>query len=59
MKHSDYEKQVKPCFYGFSQERAKGNPLSGPIVQGKALFFQNNLQEGDANFTASTGWFDP
>lgn len=42
----------------FSAQRQKGSPISGPILQEKALFFRNKLEEGEKDFTASSGWLD-
>lgn len=39
----------------FCQERERGVPLSGPLVQEKALRL-NSKMNGDASFTASQGW---
>lgn len=38
------------------QRRQKGALISGPILQDKAVFFRNQLQEGDDSFVASVGW---
>lgn len=58
MKKSEYEKTSEALFLWFSQQRQKGSPISGPILQEKALFFRNKLDEGEKDFTASTGWLD-
>lgn len=58
MKKSEYEKTSEALFLWFSQQRQKGNPISGPILKEKALFFRNELKEGDNTFTASEGWLD-
>lgn len=39
----------------FMQERERGVPLSGPIIQEKALSLNRKLR-GDPAFTASVGW---
>lgn len=58
MKKSDYEKTSEALFLWFSTQRQKGSPISGPILQEKALFFRNKLEEGEKDFTASSGWLD-
>lgn len=40
----------------FNRARAKGLPISGPMVQEKALKFASDL--GIPNFNASNGWLD-
>ncbi|GFW22884.1 jerky protein homolog-like [Trichonephila clavipes] len=37
--------------------KTKRNPLSGPIIQEKAIQL-NKLMNGDASFSASIGWLD-
>ncbi|XP_042315488.1 jerky protein homolog-like [Sceloporus undulatus] len=44
--------------YGVGRFRDKGVPISGPILQQKALHFQKEFDEGDLGFTASVGWLD-
>lgn len=39
----------------FTQKRAQGEPISGPILCEKAVQFNEKL-EGPSNFQASTGW---
>lgn len=58
MKRAEYEKTSEALFLWFSQQRQKGCPISGPILQEKALFFRNQLKEGEDDFTASVGWLD-
>lgn len=58
MKKAEYEKTSEALFMWFSQQRQKGSPMSGPILQEKALFFRNELKEGEDDFTASVGWLD-
>lgn len=41
-----------------TQQKQMGCPVSGPILQEKALFFRKEFEEGDEKFTASVGWFD-
>lgn len=57
-KQSLYDKVDKALFVWFTQERERGTPLSGLIVQEKALHL-NKLLNGDKSFSATTGWFDP
>lgn len=58
MKKAEYEKTSEALFLWFCQQRNKGCPISGPILQEKALHFRNELQEGEEDFTASIGWLD-
>lgn len=58
MKKCDYEKVSEALFLWFTQNRDKGVPMSGPILQEKALKFRNELNEGEPDFTASVGWLD-
>lgn len=57
MKESEFEKTSEALYLWFSSMREKGWPISGPILQEKALYFQRQLQEGES-FSASTGWLD-
>lgn len=43
-------------FEWFNRARAKGLPVTGPMLQEKALKFASDLQV--VNFTASNGWLD-
>ncbi|KAJ4437637.1 hypothetical protein ANN_17782 [Periplaneta americana] len=36
--------------------RSKGNPISGPVLQAKALDFHKIFQDDEETFTASVGW---
>lgn len=58
MKKCDYEKVSEALYIWFTQFRDKGVPISGPILQQKALHFRNEFNEGDPDFTASVGWLD-
>lgn len=58
MRTSDYEKTSKALFLWFTQQRSKGTPISGPILQEKAVFFRNQFKEGEEDFSASVGWLD-
>lgn len=44
-------------FLLFSQERHKRTPLSGPLIQEKAINL-NKMMNGDPNLSASNGWLD-
>lgn len=44
-------------FMWFSQQRSKGMPISGPMLQEKAIYFCQKMKEDD-NFSASTGWLN-
>ena len=39
----------------FKQERSKGLPISGPLVQAKVIYYWDKLHPGDNTFTASQG----
>uniref|UniRef100_K7GBZ6 HTH CENPB-type domain-containing protein n=1 Tax=Pelodiscus sinensis TaxID=13735 RepID=K7GBZ6_PELSI len=58
MKKCEYEKVSEALFLWFTQQRDKGMPLTGPILQEKALNFQKEFNEGKPDFTASVGWLD-
>lgn len=58
VKKSEFEKTGESLFMWFTQQRQKGAPISGPILQEKALFFRDLLKEGDESFSASVGWLD-
>lgn len=55
--NSIYEKLDEATFLWFTQERQKGVPISGPLIQEKALQL-NKMLNGDSTFTASNGWLD-
>jgi hypothetical protein len=42
----------------FTQIRDTGSPISGPILQAKALQFHKHCNAGEEQFTASIGWLD-
>ena len=48
----------KAVYTWLTQERARGIPLSGPIVMAKALSFAKQLSGEDNTFKASQGWLD-
>ena len=45
----------KSVFYWFSQKRSLGEPVSGTLLQEKALEINNKIN-GANSFTASSGW---
>ncbi|KAK9755047.1 Tc5 transposase DNA-binding domain [Popillia japonica] len=59
MKSSKNCKLNEAMFLWFTQQREKGAPLSGPIIQEKARKMFEKLGENASEFTAtSTGWLD-
>lgn len=54
MKKSSYEQLDKAMLEWFTQERALGNPISGPICASQVNFFSTFGLEGE--FDASSGW---
>jgi transposase-like protein len=58
MKKCEYEKVSEALFLWFTQQRENGVPITGPLLQEKALFFHKEFNEGDSDFTASIGWID-
>ncbi|GFU06603.1 jerky protein homolog-like [Trichonephila clavipes] len=56
-KQSLYDKVDNALHIWFTQERQRGIPLSGPIIQEKAIQL-NKLMNGDSSFSASIGWLD-
>ncbi|XP_042295721.1 jerky protein homolog-like [Sceloporus undulatus] len=58
MKKCGYEKVSEALYVWFLQFRDKGVPISGPILQQKALHFRKEFDEGEPGFTASVGWLD-
>lgn len=56
MRKSEYEKTSEALFLWFSQQRQKGSPISGPMLQHKALLFRKEFKEGEDDFSASVGW---
>ncbi|KAJ8897400.1 hypothetical protein PR048_002746 [Dryococelus australis] len=55
---TNYEKVSEALYVWFIQLRDKGVPISGPILQQKALHFRNEFNEGNLDFTGSVGWLD-
>uniref|UniRef100_H9GL84 HTH CENPB-type domain-containing protein n=1 Tax=Anolis carolinensis TaxID=28377 RepID=H9GL84_ANOCA len=58
MKKCDYEKVSEALYVWYMQFRDKSVPISGPILQQKALHFQKEFNEGDPDFSASNGWLN-
>uniref|UniRef100_K7GGY3 HTH CENPB-type domain-containing protein n=1 Tax=Pelodiscus sinensis TaxID=13735 RepID=K7GGY3_PELSI len=58
MKKCEYEKVGEALFLWFTRQRDKGIPITGPILQEKALSFQKEFNEGEPDFMASVGWLD-
>ncbi|XP_062523895.1 jerky protein homolog-like [Corticium candelabrum] len=61
MKLSTYEELERAVFMWFRQTREKGIPVSGPLLQAKALQLHEKLKESSqeedfGNFVASSGW---
>ncbi|XP_028649015.2 jerky protein homolog-like [Erpetoichthys calabaricus] len=54
---SSYEKLDEALFLWFTQARQKGIPITGPLIQEKALQL-NKLMDSDVSFTASCGFLD-
>ena len=48
----------KPLFTWFIQVRRPGLPVSGPLLQAKAIHSWEKLHMGDHTFTASQGWLN-
>lgn len=55
MKCSSLEQLDTAVYQWFIQARSEGVPLSGPIIQGKAMELHKKMN-GDPAFQASTGW---
>lgn len=58
MKSGEYNKIDEALYLWFTQQRDKGTPLSGPILQEKAISISEDLpvREAPDTFTASDGW---
>ena len=54
-KHKEVEEAL---FLWHEHLRGKGLPVSGPILQEKALQFKRQIEGEDSEFTASDGWLD-
>lgn len=57
-KQSQFDQVDEALFMWFSQERLKGTPLSGPLIQEKAIHLNKLLNGGESSFVASSGWLD-
>lgn len=59
MKESEFSEVSEALHLWFRQAREKGTPISGPILQEKALqFYEMFKKEGESDFVASVGWLD-
>lgn len=59
MKCSEYEQVSEALYQWFCVQKDKGTPVSGPILQEKALKFYDEIKdEVESGFTASYGWLD-
>ncbi|XP_046686190.1 jerky protein homolog-like [Homalodisca vitripennis] len=58
MKKGEYEQTSEALFLWFSNLRGVGSPISGPMLQAKAVEFNKRFKDGEANFSASDGWLD-
>lgn len=58
MKGGEYEKVSEALYLWFRSHRESGTPISGPLLQEKALKFYEEFKEGEPGFTASIGWLD-
>jgi len=57
MKKSGNEEVEECIFMWFIQRRSSGQPISGPLLCEKAIFFNTKLN-GDSTFKASSGWLE-
>ena len=59
IKEAQFEDLEKACYLWFMQQRARGAPVSGPLVQEKALqLFPDVYPDRDPeSFKGSSGWF--
>ena len=59
MKEAQFETLDKACYIWFLQQRSKGAPVSGPLLQEKALQLFPILypDRDEESFKASSGWF--
>ncbi|XP_023225692.1 tigger transposable element-derived protein 2-like [Centruroides sculpturatus] len=59
MKESDFNELSEALYIWFRQTREKGMPISGSILQEKALkFYEEFKNDNDPKFVTSTGWLD-
>lgn len=58
IKQPHFDKLDKACYMWFMQQRSKGAPVSGPVLQEKALqLFPDLYPDNAESFKASSGWF--
>ncbi|KFD59238.1 hypothetical protein M514_28584, partial [Trichuris suis] len=55
VRSSEVEEVEEALYVWFIQNRIAGNPISGPIIREKALYF-NTMLNGNPNFMTSQGW---
>lgn len=59
MKESEFLEVSEALYLWFRQQREKGTPMSGPILQEKALQLYEKLKkDSEITFGASIGWLD-
>lgn len=58
MKKGEHSKVEEALFLWHEQVRGKGLPVSGSLLQEKALQFHRKLEYEISDFTASAGWLD-
>lgn len=58
LKTSDFENVNEALFMWFTQQREKGMPLTGPLLQEKAKMLAELLGDEGKSFCASSGWLD-
>lgn len=57
-KLSQFDKVDEALFMWFTQEREAGTPLSGPVIQEKAVQLNKMINGEELSFVASIGWLD-
>lgn len=57
MKKGEFEKTSQALYTWFVEMKQNGSPVSGPILQSKALELHKSFNEG-IEFTASNGWLE-
>ncbi|XP_071043106.1 jerky protein homolog-like [Parasteatoda tepidariorum] len=57
MKKCEFEKTSESLFLWITHLREKGSPISGPMLQAKALDFNKLFYAGE-HFIASSGWLE-
>lgn len=58
LKKGNHEQTSEALFIWFSQLRNLVSPVSGRMLQAKAVGYHKNFKDGDENFTGSDGWLD-